>query len=166
MHRPGWWASLGKDIDAGDRQALKPFPGLNFVILCLGRCKYKRNFQHLCALIFHFLNYFKSVEIIWQKHSLKAHSAHCVPLSCPQPRAAQHLQGMPKRTGTEQEEQLANSSLSEGYGPALVPLKINISFNFDLNGSRIQVTVNSLNHVSERVGTPQLQHQSCTSSQA
>lgn len=141
----------------GTENLLKPFPGLNFVFYI---CGYKCNFQHLCALMFHFVNYFtvsrnnlarkliKSTSCSW-----RAALRWALPLSCPQPRAAQHLQVMSKRTGAEQAEQLANSSLSERYGPTLVPLKINTSFIFDLNGSRIWAIVNSFNHMSEWVGT-------------
>lgn len=144
----------------GTDKLLKLFPGLNFAILCLWKYGYNCNYQHLCALMCHFVNYFTvSRNNLARTLTKSAPCPRCtalqraVPLPCPQPGAAQHLPVMPQRTGAEQAEELANSSLSEGYGPTLVPLKINTSFIFDLNGSRIRATVNSFNHTSEWVRT-------------
>lgn len=128
--------------------------------LCLWRCGYKRTCQHPCAPTFHFVNYF-TVSRNNVARTLVRSAARsgrpalqgAVPLSRPQPRAAQRLRVMAQRRGTEPVEQLASSSLSEGYGPTLVPLKINTSFIFDLNGSRTRAIVNSFNRMSEWAGT-------------
>jgi len=120
----------------------------------------KCNLQHLRALMFHSVNYFTTSRNNLARTLIKSTSCpgrtalhRAVPLARPQPGAARRLRVIPKRTGAEQAEQLANSSLSEGYGPTLVPLKINASFIFDLSGSRIRATVNGFNHMSEWVGT-------------
>lgn len=90
-------------LTLGTEKPLKPFPGLNFAILCLQRCEYKCNFQHLCALMFHFVNYItvsrnNLARTLIKSTSCWRHTAlhWAVPLSCLQPRAAQHLRVMPE----------------------------------------------------------------------